>query len=119
MISRGLPASTPPERSDQVHAPRAAHAGHVGAERLGDLHREGTDAPGGTIDQHLLTGSKLALIAKRLERHEAGPADDYPYLAEIMFEHVMKPGYDYGDEFEFALDLILDGLERVRHLAAS
>ena len=23
----------------------------------------------------------------------------------------MKPGYDYGDEFEFGLDLILDGLE--------
>lgn len=25
----------------------------------------------------------------------------------------MKPGYDYGDEFEYGLDLILDGLERV------
>jgi len=23
----------------------------------------------------------------------------------------MKPGYDYGDEFEYGLDLILDGLE--------
>jgi hypothetical protein len=26
----------------------------------------------------------------------------------------MKPGYDFGDEFEYGLDLILDGLERVR-----
>jgi hypothetical protein len=26
----------------------------------------------------------------------------------------MKPGYDYGDEFEYGLDLILDGLERLR-----
>lgn len=26
----------------------------------------------------------------------------------------MKPGYDHADEFEFGLDLILDGLERVR-----
>ena len=26
----------------------------------------------------------------------------------------MKPGYDYGDEFDFGLDLILDGLERAR-----
>ena len=26
------------------------------------------------------------------------------------------PGYDYGDEFEFGLDLILDGLERARTL---
>ena len=26
----------------------------------------------------------------------------------------MKPGYDYGDEFEYGLDLILDGLEKAR-----
>jgi hypothetical protein len=29
----------------------------------------------------------------------------------------MKPGYDYGDEFEYGLDLILNGLERVRGTA--
>jgi AcrR family transcriptional regulator len=37
---------------------------------------------------------------------------EYPYLTEIAVEHVLKPGYDYGDEFEFGLDLVLDGLER-------
>jgi Tetracyclin repressor-like, C-terminal domain len=42
------------------------------------------------------------------------PADDYPYLAEMITEHAMKPGYDYADEFEFGLDLILAGLERLR-----
>jgi hypothetical protein len=26
----------------------------------------------------------------------------------------MLPGYDYAEEFEFGLDLILDGLERLR-----
>jgi hypothetical protein len=26
-------------------------------------------------------------------------------------EHVLQPGYNCGDEFEFRLDLILDGLE--------
>jgi AcrR family transcriptional regulator len=36
----------------------------------------------------------------------------YPHLAEIAVEHVLQPGYDYGNEFEFGLDLILDGLER-------
>ncbi|HEX2074429.1 MAG TPA: TetR/AcrR family transcriptional regulator [Geodermatophilus sp.] len=41
------------------------------------------------------------------------PADTYPHLFEFTAEHVMKPGYDYGDEFEFGLDLILDGLERL------
>lgn len=43
---------------------------------------------------------------------EASPTDAYPHLAEMTVEHVMQPGYDYGDEFEFGLDLILDGLER-------
>jgi AcrR family transcriptional regulator len=39
---------------------------------------------------------------------------EYPHLAEMITEHAMKPGYDYADEFEFGLDLILDGLERLR-----
>ena len=26
-------------------------------------------------------------------------------------EHVLKPGYSYGDEFGFGLGLVLDGLE--------
>ncbi|MFZ0178549.1 MAG: TetR/AcrR family transcriptional regulator C-terminal domain-containing protein [Candidatus Dormiibacterota bacterium] len=42
------------------------------------------------------------------------PVDAYPHLAEIAFQHVMKPGYDYANEFEFGIDLILDGLERSR-----
>jgi AcrR family transcriptional regulator len=42
------------------------------------------------------------------------PAEEYPHLAELTTQHVLKPGYDYGNEFEFGLDLILDGLERTR-----
>jgi AcrR family transcriptional regulator len=42
------------------------------------------------------------------------PAEAYPHLAAFTVEHVMQPGYDYVQEFEFGLDLILDGLERVR-----
>ena len=41
-------------------------------------------------------------------------ASAYPYLAEIMTEHAMRPGYNYSDEFEFGLDLVLDGVERLR-----
>ena len=44
-------------------------------------------------------------------------AEEYPYLAEMVTEHAMKSGYDYGDEFEFGLDLILNGLERLRDAA--
>ena len=37
--------------------------------------------------------------------------DEYPYLAEVVME-LGKKGYDYTEEFEFGLDLILDALER-------
>ena len=42
------------------------------------------------------------------------PPGEHPHLAEFAMEHVMKPGYDYAAEFEYGLDLILDGLERAR-----
>jgi AcrR family transcriptional regulator len=48
---------------------------------------------------------------------EPYPLGEYSYLMEILTDHVMKPGYDYGDEFEYGLDLILDGLEGARATA--
>ncbi|HRY09476.1 MAG: TetR/AcrR family transcriptional regulator [Actinobacteria bacterium] len=39
------------------------------------------------------------------------PADEYPHFAELVVEHVVRPGYDFGDEFDFGLNLVLDGLE--------
>ena len=39
-------------------------------------------------------------------------ADEYPHLVEFATEHILKPGYDFGNEFEFGLSLILDGLMR-------
>src|SRR5438067_1964683 len=44
---------------------------------------------------------------------------EYPYPAEMAVDRAMKPGYKYGDEFEFGLDLILDGIERVNSSEAS
>ncbi len=35
----------------------------------------------------------------------------YPNLAEFTTEHVLKPGYHFGNSFEFGLDLIIDGLD--------
>jgi AcrR family transcriptional regulator len=45
---------------------------------------------------------------------EPFPANTYPNLVEFITEHAMKPGYHYGEEFEYGLDLILDGLERAQ-----
>jgi len=40
-------------------------------------------------------------------------AEHYPALHTFATEHAMQPGYDFGDEFDFGLDLILDGLDAV------
>lgn len=36
--------------------------------------------------------------------------DAYPHMTEMMREHVLTGEYDYGDEFGYGLELILDGL---------
>ncbi|TDW14131.1 TetR/AcrR family transcriptional regulator [Kribbella kalugense] len=35
---------------------------------------------------------------------------DYPHLAEMTTDFYSKSGYDFGDEFDFGLNLILDAL---------
>src|SRR5680860_793977 len=37
---------------------------------------------------------------------------EYPHLLELTTDFILQPGYDFGNEFAFGLDLILDGLER-------
>jgi AcrR family transcriptional regulator len=61
------------------------------------------------------TAEEAAQVAQAMMA--AFPAAEYPHLTEITVDHVLQPGYDYGDEYLFGLDLILDGLERA--LAAS
>jgi AcrR family transcriptional regulator len=39
---------------------------------------------------------------------------DYPHLVEVVGGYVAESGYDYATEFLFGLDLILDGLDRLR-----
>lgn len=38
--------------------------------------------------------------------------DRYPHLTWLTVEHVLQPGYAFGDEFAWGLDLLLDGLDR-------
>jgi AcrR family transcriptional regulator len=40
------------------------------------------------------------------------PTNAYPNLGAFITEVAMQPGYDYGNEFAYGLDLVLDGLER-------
>ncbi|MEM7160586.1 MAG: TetR/AcrR family transcriptional regulator C-terminal domain-containing protein [Myxococcota bacterium] len=41
------------------------------------------------------------------------PQDRFPYFTEMLKEHALAPGYSYAAEFDFGLELILDGLERL------
>lgn len=52
----------------------------------------------GGVEMHEL----VAAMSAKLEA--------YPNLARFSIEHVMQPDYDFTAEFEFGLDLILDGL---------
>src|SRR6476619_2296891 len=54
-------------------------------------------------------GDDVAEIAQTML--DPFPFDAYPNLVAFITEHALKPGYDFGDEFEYGLDLILDGLD--------
>jgi AcrR family transcriptional regulator len=58
------------------------------------------------------TGEETAALGQSILAR--GAPGEYPYLTEFLVEHALKPGYDYGAEFEYGLDLILDGLERAK-----
>ena len=56
--------------------------------------------------------SEVAEVAENIM--EGFRPGEYPYLAEMAVDRATKPGYNYGDEFEYGLDLILDGIMRAR-----
>jgi AcrR family transcriptional regulator len=57
------------------------------------------------------------LEAQAQEQQLAALADEYPHIAEVVAGHVAKVGYDFGEAFEYGLDLILDALEKRRDAA--
>lgn len=55
-------------------------------------------------------GPEIAEVAAQMADQMATGL--FPHLAEFTVGHVLQPGYEFGDEFDFGLNLILDGLER-------
>jgi AcrR family transcriptional regulator len=45
---------------------------------------------------------------------EPFPEGEYPNMVAFISEHAMRPGYDFANEFEWGLDVVLDGVERER-----
>ena len=88
----------------------AAHAFSVLDSYIYGFALQEASLPFDTVEE---TADVAQMIFKQL------PPDEYPYLTELTVEHVLQPGYDYGNGYEFGLDLILDGLERARDAARS
>jgi len=76
------------------------------------------------LDSHI-TGFTLWLVSMPFESKEELvdlaegflreiPADEYPYVVEHAHQHLEPASPDGKTEFEFGLDLILDGLEQLR-----
>jgi AcrR family transcriptional regulator len=60
------------------------------------------------------TPDDFAAEAQRQMREYEAVLTDYPHLVEVVGGYVAESGYDYATEFLFGLDLILDGLDRLR-----
>lgn len=53
-------------------------------------------------------GQDLAALGEQVVA--ALPPGELPYFAEFTRQHALAPGYDFADEFEIGLDLVLDAL---------
>jgi AcrR family transcriptional regulator len=67
---------------------------------------------GFALQRNALPAAEESLAKVMLRQRPS--AEEYPYIAEIVGGYVTGSGYEFSDEFEFGLDLILDGLEALR-----
>lgn len=104
---------------------RYMDAGLRGFREAG-FSRELTEQAFHAVENHIVgyTLQEVAFVIDREGLAEAGaaflaalPADEYPFLAEHVAQHLEGPGHVDEGDFEFALDLILDGVERIRNEA--
>lgn len=65
----------------------------------------------GTRDEFAQTARKRV---KEVETRVEDAARMYPYLAEVVGGYIAKQGYNAAEAFEFGLEVILDGLEKLR-----
>jgi len=64
---------------------------------------------------HSITKADLPALAEKFLREV--PLDDYPHFAEHVDQHFTDGPHQDVSAFEFALDIILDGLKRMREAA--
>ncbi len=62
---------------------------------------------------NLASGGDMAPEEMAAAFRQAIPADEYPYLTEMVVDYAMTSGNDEHADFQFGIGLILDGLERL------
>jgi AcrR family transcriptional regulator len=97
------------------------HDAIIGCLRNGGLSVEMTAHASAVIDAFIYgfaiqeaslpatSGKEMEDLAESI--FETMPVDEYPHLMELATEHVLQSGYDFGNEFDYGLNLILDGLD--------
>lgn len=108
-------------RRDPGMATLRQHNAVIGCLRNGGLSVEMTAHAYAVIDAFIYgfaiqeaslpatSGTEIGELAESIVA--SMPVDEFPHLMELTTEHVLQPGYDFGNEFEFGLNLILDGLD--------
>jgi AcrR family transcriptional regulator len=66
-----------------------------------------------TLEGPAEVGTRLEKAARRIEPD----AKEYPHLTEMLAE-IGRSGYNFSGEFEFGLDVLLDGIEGLRRPSA-
>ncbi|KGJ75396.1 hypothetical protein GY21_09715 [Cryobacterium roopkundense] len=57
----------------------------------------------------------IGAATEAILEQQAAMAESFPHLTQMANTLILQPGYAYGNEFDFGIGLILDGLARARN----
>ena len=97
--------------------PMAVHAYSAMDSYIYGFALQETTLPFRDADEAVQEAERRQRAAERVIAPEAF-ARDYPFLVEIAQELAESP-YDYDAEFEFGMDLVLDGIDRLTRRRSS
>jgi AcrR family transcriptional regulator len=123
-VLRRHPWATPLLESRRTPGPATLrhHDAVLGVLRSGGFSPEGTAHAYALLDAfiygHAIQEASLPFEGPDSVTEVAGPvmelmaAGEYPHMTEMVTTYYLQPGYDFANEFEFGLGLVLDALAR-------
>ena len=119
------PWATPLLESRRTPGPATLrhHDAVLGTLRAGGFSLEATAHAYAVLDAviygHALQEASLPFEGPDSVTEVAGPimelmvAGEYPHMTEMVTTYYLQPGYDFANEFEFGLTMVLDALTRM------